>query len=299
MNKKFQLLFAIASIVILNSCGSGDKINADNGFTHVEVNPEEAKKSEFQSEKVNKIFFSIPSPMEMAELLQGSGSKYNSKYLNDINNRDKYASSYAKAINLGIYGADLSYTSVYSRNQESILYMSSAKSLADELGVSAAFDGDVMDRVEENLENRDSLLSIISETYFVLDSYLKENNRSSVSAQVISGGWLEGLYIAACVYEQDENKSEDLINRIIDQKYALDDMILLVDSYNNKGDLDEIKNDFLYLKTVFDKSETVKVDKINTDKNVLGSNEKLTMSKDNMEELVLKVKEIRGKYVSV
>jgi len=198
MRKIKNLALLSLSILLLASCG-GDG-SADSGLTTVNNNSQvDTKVNEFQTEKVNDIFFAVPSPIEMAGLLKGSGSKYNSKLLNDINNRDLYTSSYAKAINLGIYGADLSYTSVFNRNQESILYMSIAKQLADELDVSAAFDTEVMNRIEENVDNRDSLLGIISETFYLLDSYLKENNRSSVSAQVISGGWIEGLYIAACV----------------------------------------------------------------------------------------------------
>ncbi|MFT6678846.1 MAG: hypothetical protein ACJAZG_001519, partial [Granulosicoccus sp.] len=229
--KNYSIL-ALATMILI-SCDGG---KTDAGLTHVTlVDKKEDKKIDYQTEKVNDIFFSIPSPIEMAGLIKGSGSKYNADLLNDIRNRDKYTSSYSKAINLGIYGADLSYTSVFNRNQESILYMSSAKQLADELGVSAAFNSDVMNRIEENVDNRDSLLGIISETFYILDAYLKENNRSSVSAQVISGGWIEGLYIAACVYEDDEAKSPELITRIVDQKYALDDLIALVESYNAKG----------------------------------------------------------------
>lgn len=284
--------------LLLQSCGNE---GSEQALTLIqEANAQEDKNS-FQIEKVNQIFFSVPSPMEMATMLKGSGSKYNHELLNDITNRDKYTSSFSKAVNLGVYGADLSYASVFNRNQESILYMSSAKQLADELGVSAAFDANVMNRIEENVDNRDSLLSIISETYYILDSYLKENNRSAVSAQVISGGWIEGLYIAACVYENDEAKSPELVTRIVDQKYALEDLISLIDSYNTTGTLDEIEKDLKTLKTAFDKSKVIESDATadTSEKVVLGTKQKLTMEQEDMVALVSTLKEIRNKYVNV
>jgi len=284
---------------MLISCGDGG--SSDSGLTFVsDQDKTDQKVNEFQTEKVNEIFFAVPSPMEMAGLLKGSGSRYNSSLLNDIGNRDIYTSSFSKAVNLGIYGADLSYTSVFNRNQESILYMSCAKQLADELGVDAAFDTEVMNRIEENVDNRDSLLSIISETFYILDSYLKDNDRSSVSAQVISGGWIEGLYIAACVYEADEAKSPALVDRIVDQKYALDDLMALVESYNTKGDLNRILDDLTTLKGLFAKSKLVKVDppKNESGKVILGADEKLTMSSSDMMTLVKKLKEIRERYTS-
>ncbi len=297
--KTYSLLALLA--LMMTACGGGTD-TAENGLTHVadSKNATDDKANKFQTEKVNNIFYSVPSPIEMASLLKGSGSKYNANLLNDISNRDKYTSSYIKAINLGVYGADLSYTSAFNRNQESILYMSSAKQLADELGVSAAFDQDVLNRIEENIDNRDSLLSIISETFYILDAYLKENDRSSVSAQVISGGWIEGLYIAAKVYEDDEEKSEKLVGRIVDQKYALDDLIALVTSYNGKNDLNEILKDLKTLQTLFAKAKEVDVEpsKNTSGKVVLGTSKKLTMTEKDMLVLVKKLKEIREKYVS-
>jgi len=97
-----------------------------------------------------------------------------------------------------------------------------------------------------------------------------------------------------------EVKSPALVDRIVDQKYALDDLISLVESYNTKNDLDNILGDLNTLKGLFAKSKVVKVDSPkNTDgKVVLGGDEKLTMAAGDMMTLVKKLKEIRGRYTS-
>src|SRR5690606_37115825 len=65
---------------------------------------EEARKNELQ-----KIFFSIPSPVEMAALIKEKGYRFDLSMLNKTENVDRYTGETRQAVNLGIYGADLSY----------------------------------------------------------------------------------------------------------------------------------------------------------------------------------------------
>ncbi len=252
-----------------------------------------------QADRVKKIFYQIPSPVEMVTLIRETGSKYNYRVLNSVENRSKYTTAKSKAINLGIYGADLSYTSVFNQNQESIIYLSTAKQLADELGVSNAFSDETMARVEENLEDRDSLMHIITETFYELDSYLKENNRSSISAQVITGGWLEGLYLASMMIEKG-GTDNNLADRLIDQKYALADLIKLNEAYNTEGSLDHVIADLKRLEEVFARTHPESVDNTQSRVNgtlVLGADEKLVLGDEDIQLIVDLAKEIRGKYV--
>jgi hypothetical protein len=180
--------------------------------------------------KTKNIFYNIPSPMETAALLKKAGADYNAKVLNDVKNVDKYTAASKQALNLGVYGADLSYSSVFNHNQESMFYVSCSKKLADRLGVSSAFNDSTLEALEQNQNDRDALLDIISSTYWNVDAYLKENGRDNISALMIAGGWIEGLYIATQVTKT--NDSDELRQRIAEQKLSLNDLIELLNSYN-------------------------------------------------------------------
>lgn len=289
-------IFASATLCMigLSSCGDAAK---DDALT--KANTTTDGQTEEQVDRVKKIFYSIPSPVEMVTLIQDVGSRYDYSILNKVENRSKYSTAKSKAVNLGIYGADLSYTSVFNQNQESILYMSCAKQLADELGVSSAFSDATMARVEENLENRDSLLHIITETFYELDAYLKENDRSNISAQVITGGWLEGLYLASRMVEK-YGKGNELSNRVIDQKYALQDLIALNKAYNKDGSLDEVLVDLQSLEAIYLEAEsggTVDTQVATDGKVTLGGTPDATMSDESLDKLIAKTIEIRQKYV--
>ena len=60
--------------------------------------------------------------------------------------------------------------------QETMLYLDASKKLADEIEISSAFNQTYAERVERNLENGDSLISIISDSFIDTYNYLTKNN---------------------------------------------------------------------------------------------------------------------------
>ena len=81
-------------------------------------------------------------------------------------------------MNLGVFGADLGYVAIYDQTQDAIAYMNATRKLADELGVSAAFDASLMKRFEANLGKKDSLILLVSDGMRASDSYLQNNKNS-------------------------------------------------------------------------------------------------------------------------
>ena len=234
------------AVALLSSCGSEPQQTS-------ELNVVNTADSALQAERIKRtrnIFFSIPSPMETAALLQKAGATYNSKILNDVKKVDTYTTASEQALNLGVYGADLSYASVFKHTQESMFYTSCSKKLADRLGVISAFNDSTLELMEKNMGDRDALLEVISETYWNVDAYLKENGRDNISALMIAGGWIEGLYIATQV--SLTNNSPELRQRIAEQKLSLVDLIALINSYEtDDAALIAVMADLKALETLF------------------------------------------------
>lgn len=297
-NQSVLLLLALA-ILSGCQCSNGD---SEKAITDVQTDTLETGDTADKLQKVQEIFYTIPSPMEMASLLKRTGTKYNSKILNDVNNVVKYSSSKRQALNLGIYGSDLSYASIFNQNQEAIIYLSCAKQLADKLGVTSAFSNETMDRIEGNIENRDSLLDIISESFHTLDAYLKENDRRNISALVITGGWIEGLYLATSIAASQDEVPEDLKKRIADQKYSLEDLLELVTSYQSNGGLNDIIEDLESLKKIYDQVDIeVEEGEITRDEatgvTVIGGSANYDLSDEQLAAIGERVREIRNSYI--
>lgn len=293
--KKIQLLSVAVATMLVCGCGS-------DTTDHDEVNTvDTVDASKNRDTKAQNVFYSIPSPIETTSLLKEAGAKYNKAYLNPIENLAKYESVKAKALNLGVYGSDLSFTSIFDQTQESMLYLRCTNTLASKLGISGAFDEKTTERIEANMENRDSLLSIISDSYWTADAYLKDNGQPGISALIIAGGWIEGLYIATQV--ANTTKSKAIITRIGEQKLSLDNLIALLDSHKTENEgIAEVLTSLTELKQIYDSvngsagETTVSTDK---EKGVttIGNGSSYELSADQLKQITEKATQIRNKII--
>jgi len=157
--------------------------------------------------------------------------------------------------------------------------------------------------MEDNLNNKDSLLKIISDTYLETDIYLKNNDRAGVSALVVAGGWLEGLYISVNIAAQNAN-NQMIVKRIAEQKLVLENLIGLLESNEANENAPEIMAEIKSLKTIYDKVTITEVpaSEAKTDnaaqKTVIGSGGELTLTPEQLAEITKKITAIRIMIVS-
>jgi len=250
--------------------------------------------------KTANVFYSIPSPIETTTLLKKAGATYDKDYLNDIKNVSRYSSASSKALNLGVYGADLSFTSIFEQTQESMLYLKCSSNLANGLGIGDVFGPATISRVEANMKNRDSLLDIISDAYWTADAYLKENDRPGISALVIAGGWVEGLYIATRIASVTNN--DDVITRIAEQKLSLENLIGLLENTPSEEAIAKLLKELKSLKTVYDKIDfnhqkpETSTD-VTTHVTTIGGGSSISINKEQLKDISNKVEVIRSNII--
>jgi len=259
-------------------------------------------------DKAKKIFYSLPSPLETAMLLKSAGVSYNEMLLNDLENVDRYATNKSKALNLGIYTTDLSFASLFDQAQTSLKYMDATKTLAMEMGISDAVDQETMDRLKTNLNNREVVMDIISETFLNSSSYLKENDQQEVAAMVLVGGWIEGLYIGTQMAGENPQPGSKLVDRIAEQKlsFSIVERMLQDNKLNQQGeehrDIVELINELHALKTAYDKitvqTSAVKVESGNASGVAqLKSQTKISVTPEAFNELKTAVENLRNNFV--
>lgn len=254
-----KLVFSLIAIAIgLFLACSGEKKDSKGSREHEDIK-ESSQKNENQEQvnQVKTIFYNIPSPLEMSELMQKANLDYNANILNSLDKIDGYISTKNIALNLGVYGADLSYARLYDQIQESINYLAAIRKLSEELGVPQDEGDYSISRMEKNINNRDSLLMIITNVYANTDIYLKENERSGTAALIIAGGWIEALYISTNIINE-ESPNPEIIERIAEQKFSIENLIsLLKIHYEGDESLNEIFTFLDELKLAYDKIEFV------------------------------------------
>lgn len=211
-------LLLFLSVILMSACG-GNKQSEEQALLD-SLSTLDSNLPVVSQEVIDKIIQQIPSPLEMSALIKLSGARYNSNYLNEPDNYSKYMSGYERALNLGIYATDLGYANLYEESQESILYIGAIKELADELRIGQYFNFETIERLAEK-KDLDSLLLLSTQNFNDINAHFNEQNRPTLSALMLVGGWIEALHIA-CSVEEITPDHQGLKEKIGEQKIVID-----------------------------------------------------------------------------
>lgn len=285
---------------MLAGCRSGDRKTSERDRS-VEVIMDNAAIYE-DIQKAERIFNALPSPLESAMLVKSAGAQFNESLLNPVDNTRNYITNKSMALNLGIYTCDLSVASLYDQTQLIINYMNAAKKMADGLGILDAIEEETINRLEENINNREAIMDIVSETFMNSNSYLEENGQPAVAAIVLVGGWMEGLYISTQLVDIKDLNGNKLVSRIIDQKLSVDILLSLLESSKGNPAVDELIEQITRIKLIFDKiklttSPVRPAYDQSANVTVLRSEVKSDMTPEVFRELATAVDEIRSSFV--
>jgi len=258
MQYKHFGLFSLFAIVcfFLASCGSGKKEETD-------ASAEFEKAEEDIDKQIKGVLVELPPPSEIPFLLEATGADYDESLVNDFDDLEKYKTSNNKAaLNLGVYAADIGYLASHKKVQEALNYMTKAKELADEIGVSNSFDQQLIERFENNLSKSDSLGSILNEAISRSDEQLQDRGRRKSGALLLGGSFVEGLYLATALIENypEDLLPEDsrnlilvpLIRIVLDQEKPLDNLIELLKTIEQDEQIKTVINHLEELASIYD-----------------------------------------------
>jgi len=235
------IFIIIIFILFITSCVADDSENNDIIFNSKNL----ILKSSLS------VFNSIPTPIETAKIISKTKIKFNKQILNPVSNVPYYETSSSMALNLGIYCADISYTSFYDQKDITLKYLSAIKTLADGLGISKSIKTEDIIEIEDNLYNTDSIKIIVQNIFFSSGRYLNENNSPEKALLIEVGAWIEGLYIALQLSAQSIHINKELVDRIAKQSNSLDVVILSLKNYSDYTEINKVLLDMQGLKKIY------------------------------------------------
>jgi len=195
------------------------------------------------------IFYNMYLSVEMASLFQSSGAVFKPEILNLPDKISNYITSSKKALNLGVYAVDLSYAKVSEQLETAGKYFNAMQRIAEEMGIPSDYFESTAERFDRYIDNKDSLIKIANEVYIASDNYLRENERYAASAQIILGGWVEAIHIAA--YVASFTKDIEVIERLAEQRISLANVINMLDDYKSDVDINKYLQKLKQLQPVF------------------------------------------------
>lgn len=230
-------LTVVSTAVAFNAC----TCNQQSGTT---------SKKEIEKE-VKEFVYPLPTAYEVTEMLNRIEAPYILGLSNPVGNAGKYITEKNQALNLGVFGADLSYASTYRQKQETMDYMSASKKLIEELNISAAIDPEIVNKIEQSADDKDALVKLITESFYGTYAFLQKNERAGVSSLIMAGSWVEALYITTHISEDTFNNKE-MVKIVMDQKATLAKLLEIMAKDAQHNNVADVINDLQPIKSAFD-----------------------------------------------
>jgi len=241
-----KLVIVMAIAIILVACQSGTKPTGIAKTAKDSLNMTEFSKD------VKDVIYPLPTPFEMTRMLKDIQAAYVSGSLNPANKVEKYFTEKSKAINLGVYGADLAYAATYDQKQDVKVYSKALKNLIDQLGINVDYSKMLSDQFKEKVNNKDSLAKIITNTFYDTYKFLNEKSNPDLAIMMVAGMWVEAMYIATNISEDTYHYS-GLVQIIANQNESYSKLINLLNSHSTDKDIKDLESKLEVLKPSFDK----------------------------------------------
>ena len=294
-----QSLLLLAALFLLAACGQRQSGNLDVDMDDVEVG-----ELQISSETMNDIIQNIASPIEVAALIQSLHIPFSTAYLADPEKLSTNTTSFEMAYSLGALSADLGYLNMYEKTGTAVNYLSSINRLADALQIGQFFDFTTIKRLATTSSDLDSLMFISINSFNNMDDYLRETDRSNLSALMIAGVWTEGSYLATQVAVQNSN--EDLKSMIGEQKLILNNLLAVLSNYKNEtviaayiADLEQIKTIYEEVKITYEVGEPETIEKDGMLIVVQNESSHVTMSDELLQRIIDITKQVRNKHMNI
>jgi len=235
------LPFLFFSFYGLNSC---------RNKSQKEVNKVEMDQVETIEVQIEENVYPLPTSAEVINMLQDLQVGYIFGISNPVDNANKYINSTSKALNMGVFGADLSYATLYNIQQEVINYLDAIRILASELNMSQIYDESLYDKIKQNFDNREELVNILTAAFENTYSYLSENDQQALALLVVGGAWVEGMYLTTHVSEA-AYQIAGISKNLLEQKKSFELFLEISKPYENDPAVSDLLSKLEPVKAVY------------------------------------------------
>jgi hypothetical protein len=244
--RKLIAIFGIVFLFVLVSCISRER-DSGKEYKLSDISVDSAGMYVTYKNSV----FCVPSPQLINLYLKRLGIYPVKSAINPISNIEKYTTTIKKAINFGVYGADLGYMNIFSVSESTNDYVLAISQLAIDLNLGTIFTREVYEQILSLKNDQDSLAHYLSGKFTLANEYMKENSRQQTGALIIAGGWVESFYLLCFTYSQ--YKLKEIQDLIFQQKFVLDNLIKgLAPYYESSSEMQELIDNLVEIAYDFD-----------------------------------------------
>ncbi len=237
---------------------------------------------------------SLPSPLRVAAMFKRSGLKYLPGITNGVDKASNYSTTFVRAQNMGVYSADMAYCVLNKQTNEGLQFLKTIREIGTKINLGKVFDSSTLyERFNKNINNEDSLGTIIAEIQFQTDQQLGENQQSELYGVIFAGAWIESMYIGGQVYRKDGN--DKIVQALFQQMAVSKSIIEELKVYEAKDpNITGLIADMQIIQDAIDAMPTMKKLKANPELEF----EEAIPTKEEIEVVITKIETLRQKIVN-
>ncbi len=290
----------IKTIVVLGLLTAFISCTGD-GSSNANGSKGEATQQGVDNNTGTETYYLIPSPEELFRFIHDGNLKFSQSILNPVNNLNNYIGTRAKELNFGIYSADLAYVASFNKYQQSIDYLGVVRTLSDEIGIASIFDKNLVGRIENITEDKDSLLKVTNDTYLSIVSHLEDVQREESLAQIVTGGWVESIYVVVNLMDSYKANPK-IISLLASQKGIVANLIMYLKQRQKDSNIQSTLTDLQPIAKFYESLKTKKQDNAKNEKNgtktekiIVGGSQEVVMDEKQFEVLKNEITKLRNK----
>ncbi len=274
----------VAPLTLLLACGGGKESAKVDDVDVDKIHADTVTKKD-----LDNFMHILPSHLRVAMMFKNAGVNYNATVVADVSKHTTFEKPYDQAYMLGVYSVDLAYSAINNQTQQSVNFMKAGKYLAQQLGIEQIYEANnTLSRFESNMEDIDSVKTLINDLFTETDVFLKDNDKLDVLLISMSAGWLEAVYISSNLAAQTGKR--EIISLIGDQRLSLSHLISMMNSHTEHADFGTLVSDLETVQKALEKGQ--KTPDTETMAGVYDLN------KDELKSIVDLVEKIRSKVVA-
>lgn len=236
-----------ASALMFSSCGGGHE-EESSAVADFEVTTD-TMKSEVRN-NLDMLRVKIPTPSKLTGQFTKAKITYNKSVLTPPGKASSYSSNYQKAIGLGALGADLGIAAAYNQSSDAVEYLGQIGKLAGDLGIGTAFDTEFCKELLQNVSKPDTFQLMLDKAFDKAEKNLRSNQRVAISILMITGGWIESMYISAEGLNTNPNAegTKQIYADLNSHCYAFEYIFSLLEEYKANADCAKLSQELAEFK---------------------------------------------------
>jgi hypothetical protein len=240
-----SMIKILAMGLVVWSCSGGTQDQSTKVTSADTLYPEAKLSAEIKQE-----LYALPTPIEIARILETSKAGYIFDITNPPGNVGKYLSEREKALNLGIYSADLAYSATYGQHDAADKFLSCTSKLSSELGIEGIYQTGLVERFKRFGNNRDSLVNLVDSVLMHTSALLSMQNRHYLAILIATGAFVEGLFLASELNVVAKDNAR-ITKVILNQQTHLNQLLTVLESFRACKHMDTLYLKIAPLQSVF------------------------------------------------